>query len=59
MYILQVKDHRQKWRWGLRQYETLDMAQKRLKELADVGIIARIRVFSESFYDNKTGGFRC
>ena len=42
MYTLKVKTHRQIWRWGLRNYETLEDAKQRVQVLADVGITAKI-----------------
>ena len=42
MYRLEVKCSG-KWRWGVRMYETLADAEKRIKELARIGIKARIK----------------
>lgn len=48
MYTLQLKDRRV-WRWGIKRYETIEDAQRRVKELAKVGIKARIRKTAEIF----------
>ncbi len=48
MYILQVK-HRRVWRWGIKTYATMEAAQKRVQELGNVGIKARIRRAAELF----------
>ncbi len=48
MYILQVK-YKRTWKWGINQYDTKEAAEARVKELANVGIKARIRMADELF----------
>lgn len=48
MYRLQVK-YCGEWKWGIRDYNTLDAAKNRVKELAKVGIKARIKLAAELF----------
>ena len=48
MYILQLKDRRV-WRWGIQRYNTKEEAQRRVQELAKVGIRARIRLAAEVY----------
>lgn len=48
MYRLQVR-FQGSWKWGIREYDTMEDAQKRIKELSKVGIKSRIRKSSELF----------
>lgn len=48
MYRLQVKYYGE-WKWGIREYDTLDAAKNRVKELAKVGIKARVKLTAELF----------
>lgn len=48
MYRLQV-NYCGVWKWGIRDYSTLDAAKKRVKELAKVGIKARVKLAAELF----------
>jgi len=48
MYRLQVEYYGE-WRWGIRDYDTLDAAESRIKELAKVGIRARVKLTAELF----------
>lgn len=41
MFRLQVKV-KGKWRWGIRQYETIEEANARVEALSKVGIVARV-----------------
>jgi hypothetical protein len=47
MYSLRVKTYRHGWRWSLRRYKTLQEAQARVQELAQVGIKAIISIPQE------------
>lgn len=48
MYTLQVM-YQRRWKWGMKQYETLADAQARVKELSSKGIKSRIRLTSELY----------
>lgn len=48
MFRLQVK-FCGRWKWGIREYATLDAANDRVNELAKVGIIARVKLAAELF----------
>jgi len=48
MYTLQLKLWN-RWHWGIVQYDTLEAANKRVKELAMVGIKSRVRLTSELY----------
>jgi len=48
MFILQVLFRRQ-WKWGIVKYDTMQEAEARVKELAAVGIRARVRRSSELY----------
>lgn len=48
MYTLQVRVQKS-WKWGINQYDTLVEAENRVKEMARVGIKARIRLTSELY----------
>lgn len=48
MYVLQIKFYSE-WKWGVVRYNSIEDAEKRVKELAKVGIKARIRLISELF----------
>jgi len=48
MFRLQVKVGKD-WRWGLNDYPTQEAAEKRMAELARVGIKSRMRKASELF----------
>lgn len=48
MYTLQIK-YQRSWKWGIHQYDTLAEAETRVKELAKVGIKARIRLTNELY----------
>lgn len=48
MFRLQVWCQR-KWQWGLNTYNTMEEADKRLQELARVGIKARVKPLAELF----------
>lgn len=48
MYTLQVMVQK-KWRWGIVQYDTLEAAKQRVKELAVVGIKSRVKLTAELY----------
>ncbi len=48
MYRLQVLYYGN-WRWGIREYNTLEAAKARIKELKKVGIRARVKLAAELF----------
>lgn len=48
MYRLQVKYYGE-WKWGIRDYDTLDAAKSRVEELAKVGIRAKVKLAAELF----------
>lgn len=48
MYRLQVLYYGE-WKWGIREYNTMEDAKNRIKELAKVGIKAVVRLTAELF----------
>lgn len=48
MYRLQVM-YQRRWKWGIRSYNTIEEALKRVGELAKVGIEARVKTEYELF----------
>lgn len=48
MYRLQVMYYGV-WKWGIREYDTMDAAKARVIELAKVGIKARVKLTAELF----------
>lgn len=48
MYILQVRYYG-RWKWGVNRYYTEAEAAVRVKELASVGIKARVRLAAELY----------
>ena len=48
MFRLQVK-YEKSWRWGIKEYATKEEAEKRVAELAKVGIVARVKTNAELF----------
>lgn len=48
MFTLQVK-YNGRWKWGIRTYETLEDAKRRIAELAAVGIRSRVRLTAELY----------
>lgn len=48
MFRLQVW-YNKHWKWGINDYDTLESANARIKELAKVGIKARVKPRSELF----------
>lgn len=48
MYRLQVMYYGE-WKWGIREYTTIKEAKARAKELAKVGIKARVKTSAELF----------
>lgn len=48
MYRLQIF-HQRRWKWGIREYKTLDEAKKRVETLKEVGIQARIKLNAELY----------
>lgn len=46
MFTLEVR-YSGRWKWGVRTYNTLEDAERRVKELASVGIHSRIRKASD------------
>jgi hypothetical protein len=48
MFTIQVWFQRH-WKWGVRQYSTLEEANARVQELAKVGIKSRVRLTSELY----------
>lgn len=48
MYRLQVMYYGE-WKWGIREYATIEAAKARVKELAKVGIKARVKTSAELF----------
>lgn len=48
MYRLQIM-YCGEWKWGIREYASLDAAKERIRELKKVGIKARARAAAELF----------
>lgn len=48
MFILQVW-FKKSWKWGQNTYATIEDANARIRELANVGIKARVRLASELY----------
>lgn len=48
MFTIQVWFQRS-WKWGIRQYNTLDEANARVQELAKVGIKSRVKLTAELY----------
>ena len=46
MFTLEVR-YSGRWKWSVRTYNTLEDAERRVKELASVGIQSRIRKASD------------
>lgn len=46
MFTLEVR-YSGRWKWGVRTYNTLEDAERRVKELASIGIRSRIRKASD------------
>lgn len=48
MFTLQVK-YNGRWKWGIRTYRTMADAERRIAELAAVGIRSRVRLTAELY----------